>query len=158
MKKFIKLLQNAHSGELAAYYAYEGHWKSVSDLSERIKIQLIQIDELKHQVCISIMLMELGAKPNKVRDFVFSTIGKTLSVLCRVTGWFLPMWGALFIEKIGIINYEELAKEAEKENKPTYAVILREMGEVEKQHANYFIGRLKSDRVPSEESDPRNQS
>ena len=44
-QNLIRILQNAYSGELAAAYAYRGHWRSLKKSSdEREKIKLDAID------------------------------------------------------------------------------------------------------------------
>ena len=150
--RLVKLLQKAHAGEIAAACAYEGHWRSVKDLSEKIKIQLIQIDEIKHQIEVLEFLNSLGARPSKIRDTVFTVIGKTLSVGCYFTGWFLPMWGALLIEQIGVVNYEELAIEAEKEGHKEMSDKLREMGKLEKEHETYFLEKLNAGKSTTDDA------
>ena len=45
----IEILQLAYSGELAAAYAYRGHWKSVSDPEERHRIEEIENEEWHHR-------------------------------------------------------------------------------------------------------------
>jgi rubrerythrin len=57
----IGLLQLAYSGELAAAYAYRGHWKSVSDPEERHRIEEIEQDEWHHRKLVGEMLANLKA-------------------------------------------------------------------------------------------------
>jgi rubrerythrin len=47
--KLIETLQLAYSGELAAGYAYRGHWHSVSDADERARIKTIEDEEWHHR-------------------------------------------------------------------------------------------------------------
>jgi len=150
MKNLVRLLQNAHSGEIAAFHAYEGHWRSVRDTSERIAIQLIQLDELRHRIEIYKFLTILAARPNKYQDFLFFLIGKFLSGLCYCTGWLAPMWGALLIEQLGVVNYAELSIEANKEGFPTMAERLLDMGQKEREHEQYFLGKLKERKARNE--------
>lgn len=112
MEKLTKMLQHAHAGETAAFHAYEGHIKSVRHPETKEAIRKVQKEELDHIRMTWFMLHELGAEPNKFQDLLFTMIVKTLSVLCRVTGYFAPMYGALLIEKIGVNNYKEMAEEA----------------------------------------------
>ena len=42
-QKLIALLQLAYSGELAAAYAYRGHWRSVSNEKEQAAIRAIEL-------------------------------------------------------------------------------------------------------------------
>jgi len=138
----IKMLQHAHAAELAAYHAYEGHWRSVSDLKEQEAIKKIQQEEWQHVQSIERMLERLGSKPNRVRDTVFTVIGKTMSFLCYHTGWFLPMWGALVIEKIGVSGYYEILTQALYEGHPELCILLMVMMKAEEDHKAYFEGLL----------------
>lgn len=44
-QKLVHLLQNAYSGELAAFYAYEGHQKSLRDPNEKQEVCKIRNEE-----------------------------------------------------------------------------------------------------------------
>jgi len=45
-QNLIRILQNAYSGELAAAYAYRGHWRSLKkSAAEREKIKQIEAEE-----------------------------------------------------------------------------------------------------------------
>lgn len=142
--KLISLLQSAHAGEKAAFHAYEGHWRSVRDTSERIHIQLIQLDELKHRMEVNRFLIHLGASPDWLKDTVLTVVGKTLGALCYVTGWLMPMWGALFIEQLGVTNYAELAMEADKAGYRDMSEALLAMGNKEREHEQFFIERIRA--------------
>jgi len=45
----IGILQLAYSGELAASYAYQGHWKSVGNPEEKDRIRAIEQEEWEHE-------------------------------------------------------------------------------------------------------------
>src|ERR1700674_5966513 len=104
MKEFIKMLQQAHAGELAAYYAYEGHWRSLKDQKQRDAIKSIQKDELDHIRYLKTLLDVYDAQPSRIRDFIFTMVGKSASLMCYIAGWYFPMSGARFIENIGAVN------------------------------------------------------
>ena len=57
-RELIALLQLAHSGELAASLAYDGHWRSVRDPAERREIHEIEREELEHRARVRQMLDE----------------------------------------------------------------------------------------------------
>jgi demethoxyubiquinone hydroxylase (CLK1/Coq7/Cat5 family) len=38
-QNLIRILQNAHAGELAAAFAYRGHWKSLKNSPEKTHIK-----------------------------------------------------------------------------------------------------------------------
>ena len=44
--QLVLLLQLAYSGELAAAYAYRGHWHSLTNSEERLNIQKIENEQL----------------------------------------------------------------------------------------------------------------
>lgn len=136
--KLVKALQDAHAGELAAYYAYQGHWESLKDPSERAALQEIQQDELEHIIFLSHYLNKMGFKPSPIKDFVWTTIGKTIGALCHVTGWYLPMRVAGIMERIGTKSYIEISAIARAEGHEILAKKLLDMAEVEKRHENTF--------------------
>ena len=49
LARLIRVLQNAYSGELAAGYAYRGHWKSLRDPAERERSRIIEAEEWHHR-------------------------------------------------------------------------------------------------------------
>jgi hypothetical protein len=59
-EKLIAVLKLAYSGELAAAYAYRGHWKSVVDLSERESVAKIENEEWHHRQLVGEMLAMLA--------------------------------------------------------------------------------------------------
>ena len=48
-QRLIAILRHAYSGERAAGYAYNGHWKAVSDPAERARIREIEEEEWHHR-------------------------------------------------------------------------------------------------------------
>ena len=58
----VRLLRLAYSGELAAAYAYAGHWRSVRDPVEREEIRRIECEELEHRACNLAMLRALSER------------------------------------------------------------------------------------------------
>lgn len=64
----VRILQLAYSGELAAARAYNGHWKSVRNAEERVRLKLIEQEELQHRDCVGEMLAEMGEGPDPERE------------------------------------------------------------------------------------------
>jgi demethoxyubiquinone hydroxylase (CLK1/Coq7/Cat5 family) len=60
-RDLVRLLQLAHAGEMAAAFAYRGHWRSVSDPREQERIRAIEADEWHHRTLVAEMLAQLGA-------------------------------------------------------------------------------------------------
>lgn len=143
-QKLILILQSAYSGELAAAYAYRGHWKSVSDVDERDAIHAIEEDEWRHRKLVGEMLTKLGAEPSKNRELRATIIGRSLGFLCHVTGWLAPMYGAGKLESRNIVEYETAARYARECDQADLVDCLLEMAEVEWEHEKYFRARVLS--------------
>lgn len=62
-QNLIRILQNACSGEIAAAYAYRGHWKSVKESPERTEIKKIEAEEWDHRRRVGEWLDKLGQNP-----------------------------------------------------------------------------------------------
>jgi rubrerythrin len=141
-QKLITLLQGAFSGELAAAYAYRGHWHSVSAADERESIRTIEEDEWRHRELVGEMLTALGGAPNKTRETRATLIGRTLGFLCHVTGWLAPMYGAGKLESRNILEYETAARYARDCGQTEMIDCLLEMAEVEWDHEKYFRSQV----------------
>jgi rubrerythrin len=145
--KLIALLQLAYSGERAAAYAYRGHWQSVSDQHERDSIRGIEEDEWRHRKLVGEMLAGLGAEPNNRREVRATIIGRTLGLLCHVTGWLAPMYGAGKLESRNVKEYETAARLARDCGCVNLIDCLLEMAEVEWDHEKYFRSCVLSHRL-----------
>ncbi len=142
--KLIALLQLAYSGELAAAYAYRGHLHSVRSQEERDAIRAIESDEWRHRKFVGEMLAGLGARPSRAREVRAAIIGRLLGLLCHVTGWLAPMYGAGKLESRNIREYETAARYALDCGCTTLIDCLLEMAEVEWDHEHYFRSRVLS--------------
>jgi len=136
--KLIRVLQNAYSGELAAGFAYRGHWHSCSDPDERKRIHEIENEEWHHRQLVGDMLRDLGGRPRKLREAVFYTIGRVLGASCHISGWFAPMYGAGKLERRNIVEYEVAAELARDCGREDLIECLLMMAEVEWEHELYF--------------------
>ncbi|HEX7720692.1 MAG TPA: ferritin-like domain-containing protein [Pyrinomonadaceae bacterium] len=145
--KLIVLLQLAYSGERAAAYAYRGHWHSVNDRDERDSIRGVEEDEWRHRELVGEMLGGLGAAPNRRREVRATIIGRTLGLLCHVSGWLLPMYGAGKLESRNVKEYETAARYARDCGCVNLIDCLLEMAEVEWDHELYFRSRVLSHRL-----------
>lgn len=79
----VAILQLAYSGELAAAYAYRGHWHSLMDAEERTQIEKIENEEWHHRRLVGEMLRTLDSRPSAVRKVRAAIIGRVLSLLCH---------------------------------------------------------------------------
>src|SRR5438445_8590663 len=104
--RLIQMLQGAFSGELAAGWAYRGHWKSVKNENERASIRKIELEEWFHRKCVGKMLASLSARPRRLREAKMWLIGRTIGAACHLIGWFLPMYFAGRLESGNVIEYE----------------------------------------------------
>ena len=134
----IRQLQGAYSGELAAGFAYAGHWRSVKDPGERARIQQIEAEEWHHRQLVADMLLDLGGQPKKLREVIFWMIGHTIAGFCRIGGWFFPMYGAGRLERGNIVEYEIAADYALACGREDLIDCLLSMAEVEWEHELYF--------------------
>lgn len=143
----VALLQLAFSGELAAAYAYRGHARSVRAAEERRRIEEIEREEWHHRELVGRMLAELGAGPDRARERRATMVGRTLGVLCHVTGWLAPMYGAGRLESRNVREYESAARLARAAGHPEWVDCLLTMAEVEWEHEHYFRGRVLAHRL-----------
>lgn len=145
-EQLISILQLAYSGELAAGYAYRGHWHSVSDTEERRRIKQIEDEEWHHRKLVGEMLASLGAGPKKVREIRATVVGRVLGFMCHLSGWFAPMYGAGKLESRNIVEYETAARHARDCGREDLIDCLLTMAEVEWEHEHYFRGCVLSHR------------
>ena len=145
--ELIRILQAAYSGELAAAFAYRGHWKSVTDPLERQAISNIENDEWIHRERIRYMLEHLGSRTVMVKEARMWLIGRTVGLLCHVTGWFLPMYFAGRLEGRNVEEYNVAARHAAAVGLDEFARELRVMAAVEKEHEEFFAGAIAGHRL-----------
>jgi demethoxyubiquinone hydroxylase (CLK1/Coq7/Cat5 family) len=137
-QNLIRILQNAHAGELAAAYAYRGHWKSVKDSQQKEQIKEIEDEEWHHRKCVFEWLKKLDAEPRKLRESVFWTIGRFLGLTCYVSGWFLPMYFAGRLESQNVQEYVDAAEFAKELGLIECEKEMLEMSATEQKHENFF--------------------
>ncbi|HKR15592.1 MAG TPA: demethoxyubiquinone hydroxylase family protein [Pyrinomonadaceae bacterium] len=136
--KLIHILQLAYSGELAAGFAYRGHWHSLRDDDDRARVKTIEEEEWHHRRLVGEMLKDLGGEPLRMRELRGTIIGRTLGLLCHVSGWFMPMYGAGKLESRNIVEYETAARYAHECGRDDLIECLLTMAEVEWEHERYF--------------------
>ena len=137
-QKLIRILQDAYSGEIAAAYAYRGHWKSLKDSPEKEQIKLIEAQEWDHRRRVGEWLEKLGAKPRRAREKDFWTIGRTLGLTCHLSGWFMPMYFAGRLESQNSVEYEDAAVFAKELGMHDCVEDLLDMARVEVEHELFF--------------------
>jgi rubrerythrin len=143
-RSLIAILQLAYSGERAAAYAYNGHWKSVKAPEEKARIRQIEDEEWHHRRLVGDMLAALEDGPNPWREIRATLIGRTLGLLCSVAPWFATMYGAGRLESHNIGEYEDAARFARDCGEQRFVDCLLTMAEVEWDHEAYFRSKVES--------------
>jgi demethoxyubiquinone hydroxylase (CLK1/Coq7/Cat5 family) len=146
-RRLIGLLRVAYSGELGAALAYRGHARSVVNATERGEIEKIEGEERDHRETLRAMLSCLGARPDPAHERRARLIGGALAVLCRWTGWFMPMYLAGQLERRNIDEYEVAARAAAEAGHGEFVEPLREMAAAEAEHERYFRRKTASHRL-----------
>ncbi|MBS1911377.1 MAG: ferritin-like domain-containing protein [Bacteroidetes bacterium] len=141
-RDLVGILKLAYSGERAAAYAYRGHARAVTDPEERDRIRAIEEEEWHHRNLVGEMLGVLGERPSAVREARAAIVGRTLGLLCFLSGWFLPMYAAGKLESRNIKEYEAAARHARASGHGEFTECLLEMAEVEWDHEAYFRSRI----------------
>lgn len=134
----ITILQNAHAGEVAAANAYRGHWRSLGDSPEKVRIKEIEAEEWDHRRRVGNWLAKLDARPRPLREKIFWTIGRTLGVTCFLSGWFMPMYFAGRLESKNSVEYEDAAVFARELGMEDCVADLLDMARVEVEHEEFF--------------------
>ena len=143
-KGLIETLKAAYSGELGAALAYEGHALSLHDPREREEVREIGREEWEHRRAVGAMLLRLGAKPDRRRERLMRSIGRFISLFCRISGWFAPMYGAGWLESGNVGEYEDAARFAAILGRQDDSRSLLIMAEVEWEHERYFRDKVES--------------
>src|SRR5262245_10267473 len=143
----VSILRLAYSGELAAALAYRGHWKSVSDAEDRQRIRQIEEEEWRHNDLVGALLQHLVELPGRLREVRAWLIGQTLGLLCHISGWLAPMYGAGKLESRNVREYEAAARHALACGRDEWIDCLLTMAEVEWEHEAFFRSRVLSHRV-----------
>lgn len=142
-----ELLQKAYSGELAAAFAYRGHWKSLRHRPEITRIQQIEEEEWVHRKNIRRMLWYLDFCPSRVRELKSWIIGRCIGIGCHLLGWFWPMYFAGRLENANTREYETAAAYARTLGLLEFETELLNMSAVEKEHELYFLGVVSDHRL-----------
>jgi demethoxyubiquinone hydroxylase (CLK1/Coq7/Cat5 family) len=146
-RELVRILQSAYSGELAAAYAYRGHWKSLANLSEKEMVYIIEDEEWAHRREVGRMLESLGARPQKFREILMWLTGRVIGLTCYVTGWFLPMYFAGRLESGNVKEYEAAAVLAGRLGLKSFEDELQQMAIAESNHELFFMNAVNGHRL-----------
>jgi demethoxyubiquinone hydroxylase (CLK1/Coq7/Cat5 family) len=136
--QLIRTLQSAYSGEKAAGYAYNGHWRTLKNPEQRSQVQKIEYEEWEHRVLVGEMLAILGARPQLWRELMMVSIGRTLGLLCHLIGWFFPMYFAGRLESFNWKEYDVALFHANKLGLVDFEKHLMRLSQVETEHELFF--------------------
>ena len=137
--RLVRLLQNAHAGELAAAYAYRAHWKSLRKRpGARAEVRRIEGTEWHHRELVAEMLATLGARPRRSREMVMAAIGRFFGVLCFVSGFFGPMYAAGRLEAMNVDQYRTARDDASALGLDGFVAHLEAMRVEEDRHERFF--------------------
>ncbi|HEV7723121.1 MAG TPA: ferritin-like domain-containing protein [Iamia sp.] len=144
-RALVRMLQDAHAGELAAAFAYRAHSRSLRRRhpDQAHAIQVIEAAEWHHRNRVAEMLEELGEQPRRPRELLMGTIGTVFGSLCWVSGWFGPMYAAGRLEAMNVGQYDTAAGDATTLGLPTMVVDLEAMRVEEQRHEDYFAGHVR---------------
>ena len=135
----VRGLQDAHAGELAAAYAYRGHWKSLRRRPEaRAEVRRIEAAEWHHRALVAAMLAELGGRPRRRRELLMGAVGRVFGGLCFVGGFFGPMYAAGRLEAMNVDQYDVAGRHAAALGHRAFAEQLEAMRDEEDRHERFF--------------------
>lgn len=140
-RALVAILVAAHAGELAAAYAYRGHWRSrwgPTRWDDCREIQRIEAAEWHHRRLVHGLLEELGAGPVRWRELLMGAIGRFFGALCFVGGRFGPMYAAGRLEAMNVGQYVDAASHARAGGRGEMADLLDEMVAEEARHEAWF--------------------
>jgi demethoxyubiquinone hydroxylase (CLK1/Coq7/Cat5 family) len=146
-RELVRILQAAYSGEMAAAYAYRGHWKSLGDLAEKEMVYIIEDEEWAHRRQVREMLDYLGSRPQMMRELLMRVMGRGIGLSCYLTGWFLPMYFAGRLEGDNVCKYETAALHAGSLGLGEFADELLKMAETERNHELFFMNIVNGHRL-----------
>jgi demethoxyubiquinone hydroxylase (CLK1/Coq7/Cat5 family) len=148
-RALVRMLQDAHAGELAAAFAYRGHARSLRRRHPAVaaEIQRIEAAEWHHRNRVAEMLDDLGAAPRRPRELAMGFIGRFFGSLCWVGGWFGPMYAAGRLEAMNVGQYATAAEHATAAGLDHLVPVLAEMTAEEARHEAWFGDRVRGHRL-----------
>jgi demethoxyubiquinone hydroxylase (CLK1/Coq7/Cat5 family) len=141
--RLVRILQDAHAGELAAALAYRAHWRSLPQGWQRDEIRRIEGTEWHHRAEVADMLEHLGVAPRLGRELAMRFIGRFFGSLCFVTGWFWPMYAAGRLEGQNVGQYVAAREAATTLGLYDFVERLQAMTAEEDRHEQWFGDRVR---------------
>ncbi len=145
--RLVKLLQKAYSAEKAAAFAYIGHAGSVKSEEEKVAIKQIEDDEWEHRKEVLKIMHHYQIPISKYYEIKFYLIGKIISASCYVIGWFMPFFFAGRLESGNVCEYFVMMHYFHELGIKDHDQILYNMGVKEKEHEDYFLSKIKGNKL-----------
>lgn len=147
-RALVRGLQDAHAGELAAAYAYRGHWKSLRRRpAARAEVRRIEAAEWHHRGLVAAMLADLGGRPRWTRELLMASVGRFFGALCFVGGFFGPMYAAGRLEAMNVDQYDAARMQARALGLDGFAEQLEAMRVEEDRHERFFADQVRGHRL-----------
>ena len=148
-RALVRMLQDAHAGELAAAFAYRTHSRSLRRRhpGQAVEVQVIEAAEWHHRNRVADFLDDLGARPRRGREIHMGTIGRVFGSLCWVGGWFGPMYAAGRLEAMNVGQYDTAGRDAATLGLTGMVVELDAMRAEEQRHEDYFADHVRGHRL-----------
>ncbi len=145
--KLTDLMQRAYSAEKAAAFAYQGHAGALKLPEQKAAVRQIELDEWNHRKEVKQIMAIYDVPISKFYEFRFHIIGKTISWSCYVIGWFMPYYFAGRLESGNVCEYFRMMQYFHQLGIHDHDEILYEMGIKEKEHEEYFLKAIKSNKL-----------
>ena len=143
----VDLLKRAYSAEKAAAFAYQGHAGSVKSVEDKKAIHQVEVDEWNHRREVLTIMQQYGIPVSRYYEFRFHIIGKIISGSCYIIGRFMPFYFAGRLESGNVCEYFRMMHFFHEMGITEHDKILYEMGIKEKEHEEYFLERIKQDKL-----------
>jgi len=141
--RLIRILQDAHAGELAAAYAYRGHARSLRRPDDKAEVRRIEQAEWHHRDQVADLLVELDAAPRRGREILMASVGRFFGLLCFIGGRFAPMYAAGQLEASNIVQYVDARDLADQLGLASAVGWLDAMQVEEQRHEQWFGDQIR---------------
>lgn len=148
-RALVRMLQDAHAGELAAAFAYRGHSRSLRRRRPEVAhaIQVIEAAEWHHRNRVAELLDDLGETPRPGRELAMGAIGRFFGSLCWVGGWFGPLYAAGRLEAMNVGQYATARADATTLGLAAMVPDLEAMEAEEQRHEDFFADLVRGHRL-----------
>jgi len=139
-------LRLAYSAEKAAAFAYIGHAASLRDPGERAYVRRIEREEWEHRDHVGRIMRHYGIPVSRWYECKYHVIGKVIGWSCHLIGRFMPFFFAGRLESGNVCEYVLMVQRFHRLGITEHDAILIAMGLTEKEHEDYFAGKVADSR------------